>query len=237
MENYIVLDIETPNRSRSSISAIGIVIVENNEIKDTVYSLINPEDTFEDFIIEMTGIDPEMVKDKPKFNEFWPEIKELLNSYPIVGHNITFDLNVISTALEHYNIKAPSFKYYCTLKLAFKRLELKSYALENIMNYLNIKYDAHNALEDAKASYELFKYLNSIRKITPLDERIYTYNRREFNQLNRECVENINNLYGMCQALNYKENITQNQLSLFEKWLNENFENREYTIFNGILTK
>ena len=61
MKNYIVLDLETPNRLNNSMCSIGIVVVENNEIVDEIYTLINPESDFDDFNIAFTGLGPEDV--------------------------------------------------------------------------------------------------------------------------------------------------------------------------------
>ena len=159
MKDYIVVDIESPNMDSYSVSAIGIVIVKNNEKVDTVYSLINPEDYFDEEIIEMTGITPEMVENAPKFYEFWPKIEKLLTENPIVGHNVTYDLSVISTTLERYHIKVQKFEYFCTMKLSKKRMTLDSYALTYIMSQLNFEYNAHNALADAEATFYLFQHL------------------------------------------------------------------------------
>jgi hypothetical protein len=88
MNDYIVLDLETPNRYCNSMSSIGIVIVEDGYVVEEKYSLINPEAPFDDFNIAFTGIHPEDVKDAPTFPEYWDEIKDLLLDNIIIGQNI-----------------------------------------------------------------------------------------------------------------------------------------------------
>ena len=51
MKDYIVLDLETPNRYNNSMSSIGIVVVEDGKVVDELYSLINPEAEFDSFNI------------------------------------------------------------------------------------------------------------------------------------------------------------------------------------------
>ena len=51
MSRYVAFDVETPNYANDRMSAIGIVVVEDGEITDTFYSLINPECRFDSFNI------------------------------------------------------------------------------------------------------------------------------------------------------------------------------------------
>ena len=101
-ERYIVFDVETPNRNNNRISAIGITIIENGSITNTFYSLVNPDTTFDKFNIKLTGISPDMVKDKPNFPELWPTIKPLMDDGILVAHNATFDMSVLYNCLKHY---------------------------------------------------------------------------------------------------------------------------------------
>ena len=236
MDKFVVLDIESPNTYFNSVSAIGIIIVENNKITDKIYSLINPEDEFEEDIIELTVITQEMVEDKPTFYEFWPEREYLLVTNTIIGHNITYDLTVISNSLENYNINVPDFKYICTYKLSYNLLKLEAYSLEYIMNQLNYDYDAHNALADAEAAYYLYKHLDNIQKITPINQKIFC-NKDKNSSINEKLYPNINELYGMILEFRYKEKITENQINLFKEWINKNKEYSDIKEIKNIIIR
>lgn len=236
MDKYIVLDIESPNTYFSSVSAIGIIVVENNKITDKIYSLINPEEEFEDYIIELTGITPEMVEDKPTFKEFWPEIEELLIMNTIVGHNISYDLTVISNSLRKYHIDVPSFKYVCTLNLSRQLLTLNSYALTDIMKELNVDYDAHNALADAEVTHYLFNYLKNIKPIAPINVKNYS-KYVNYNNIIEELYPNINELYGITMEFKYKDEITENQIQVFRDWIEKNREYSNIKKINIIIKK
>ena len=161
IKDYISIDIENPNARGNSICSIGIIVVNNNEVVDEKYSLINPEDRFDINNSNITGLNYADVKDAPTFKEYWKNIKELLENNIIIGHNITYELTVIAKALERYDIEVPIFNYYCTLNLSRSFISTNSYSLDNLCDLLNINLENHhNALEDAKASQRIFEYLN-----------------------------------------------------------------------------
>ena len=49
MTRFIVFDVETPNYQNNRMSAIGITVIENGEIVDDYYSLVDPETHFDYF--------------------------------------------------------------------------------------------------------------------------------------------------------------------------------------------
>ena len=54
MKDFAAIDFETANNQRSSVCSVGIVVVRNDEIVDTFYSLINPERNYY-FLLVLTG--------------------------------------------------------------------------------------------------------------------------------------------------------------------------------------
>lgn len=237
MFDHIVLDIESPNFDCNSISAIGIVVVKNNKIVDTIYSLINPEDEFIEETIQMTGITPDMVKHSPKFNEFWPIIEDLLLKYPIVCHNVSYDLGVISRNLHHYGIKVPRFTSLCTLKLSRERMDLNCHGLEYLMNELGYEYNAHNALSDAEATEYLFNQLNDIKEITVFDQETFFLRNLSKKEINDNLTSNFNEIYGLTMSLKYKDKINDNHKQLLVEWIDKNVENNEDSDINKIIEK
>ncbi|MBQ6219742.1 MAG: hypothetical protein IJJ47_08425 [Methanosphaera sp.] len=237
MDNYIVLDIENPNDDRNSISAIGIIVVENNKEKERIYSLINPEDYFDSHIIGITGITPEMVKNQPTLPEYWPKIEDIITKNVVVGHNITYDLSVISKSLERYKMMIPSFNYCCTLKLSRKRMKLDSYGLTDIAEYLNIKYKAHNAIEDARATFLLYQHLNELKEIKLTDIKRFAYTPAYEKDFSDEIAVNINELYGIVKVINNKNEINSENLKVLRSWYDNNKKYSNHIIFNDLLMK
>jgi DNA polymerase III subunit epsilon len=150
---FVAIDFETANTDRSSACSLGITIVENNKIVDNKYWLIRPHELyFDPFNISIHGITENDVKDKPEFCELWPEIKGYLDNNLIIAHNASFDISVLRHVLNQYNINYPEFYYTCTWYISRKVWQgLNSYCLDNVANHLSIKFQHHNALEDAKA--------------------------------------------------------------------------------------
>lgn len=234
MKDYVVLDLENPNFRQNSISAVGIVLVRDNKAVEKIYSLINPEDTFDRINMDITKIAPHMVKDSPTLPEFWPVIKDLLTNNIVVGHNITYDLKLLSRSLQRYQIPVPDFRFICTLSLSRRFLDLPSYKLENIAKKLHIIYNPHNAIEDARAAYELFEYINRHREISPSEAKHYHYVPKVVEKYDPKLSTNINNLYGMLRVVLFEEYITEAQFKLFENWYEINRQYSQYLIFHKI---
>ena len=74
-ERFIAFDLEMPGQKDLRISAIGITVVEDGEIVDSYYHLVNPETEFDPFVIDLVGITPEMVENEPTFPEIWRDIE------------------------------------------------------------------------------------------------------------------------------------------------------------------
>lgn len=234
MKDYVVLDLENPNFRQNSICAIGIVLVKDNKVIEKKYSLINPEDSFDRINMDITKIAPHMVRESPTLPEYWHEIENLLTNNIVVGHNITYDLRVLSKSLQRYNIPIPDFNFICTLSLSRKNLKLSSYKLENIAKHLHIIYNPHNAIEDARAAQELFEQINRHNEISPKEAKHYHFIPKVHEKYDPKLSTNINNLYGMVRVILFEEYITEAQFSLLEEWYTENKQYNQYLIFHKI---
>lgn len=104
MENkYVVIDLETNGNSPKKgdrIIQFAAVVVRNGKIVEEYSSLINPLQPISPFIEELTGINDEMVKDAPLFEEIAEKVQELLKDAYFVAHNVLFDLSFLSEELE-----------------------------------------------------------------------------------------------------------------------------------------
>ena len=159
MKDYIVFDLEYPNRRQNSICSLGIVVVKNGVITDKIYTLINPEDRFDSQNIKVHNIEPYMVQDSPTLKEYWIKIEKLFKENIVVGHNIKSDLRILSAALERYDIEPLELRSCCTLEMSKAILSEKKYSLSFLANKIGYEYEAHNALEDALACHILLNFL------------------------------------------------------------------------------
>ncbi len=159
---YAIVDIETTggHAAANGITEIAILIHNGKEITDTFRSLINPQKSIPVYIQALTGIDEEMVRSAPKFEELASQIYALLKDKVFVAHNVNFDYSFI-----HYHLSSAGFllqsKKLCTVRLSRKILPgLPSYSLGKLCSQIGIKIDdRHRALGDASATAKLFSLL------------------------------------------------------------------------------
>lgn len=175
-QKFAIIDIETTGgiARRDKITEIGIIIIQNNDIVDQFETLINPERSIPSEISRITGITNEMVSTAPKFFEVAKTITLLTTDCIFVAHNVSFDYGFIK---EEYAQLGYSFsrKKLCTLQMARRQFKgLGSYSLGNLIKHFNITVTArHRAMEDCKATVELFRILlNEEKQNKPLGKLI-----------------------------------------------------------------
>lgn len=235
--SFVVLDIENPNSRGNSICAIGMLIVKDGALVRKEYSLINPEDRFDRTNSEITGITESMVLNSPTLKDYWPEIDSLLSSNVIIGHNIKYDLSVLSKALYRYNMPVPAFQYLCTLELSRSLFSASSYKLSNLLGSIGVSYDEHNALADAEAAYTLLSYLNSSFDLSSITSSEYRYEHTIRQTLDSKLASNINDLYGIIQGINYDGVVDSMEIQFLQKWIDDNSKYRDYMAFNKIINE
>lgn len=153
MSRWIVFDVETPNSANDRMSAIGLCVVEDGEIVKELYTLVNPETHFSWFNVNLTGITPEAVADKPTFPVLWTLLEPMMNSGTLVAHNAAFDMSVLAKCLRDYGIswkaQAP---YVCTCTMGRACYPaLENHRLDTLCRHLGLPLDHHNAGSDSRA--------------------------------------------------------------------------------------
>ena len=92
MRDFAAIDFETANEQPSSVCSVGVVIVRDEEIVDSFYSLIHPEpEYYQWFCQRVHGLGPEDTEDAPVFPYVWEKIEALIEGLPLVAHNSRFD--------------------------------------------------------------------------------------------------------------------------------------------------
>lgn len=149
--NFTAIDFETATSHGNSICSMGICVIENNRIVETKEILIRPEPfEFQEYNILIHGITPDLVADKPRFCDYWEQIKPYLENRIVVAHNASFDIGALRTTLDYYKIEYPVLDYLCTVKLSQKAYpELPSHKLNAMADALGISFCHHHAADDA----------------------------------------------------------------------------------------
>lgn len=117
MRDFAAIDFETANGYRTSVCSVGVVIVEDGEIADTYYHLIQPTPNFyTQFTTQVHGLTRLDTDGQPLFPEIWAEIVPKIKYLPLVAHNKAFDENCLKAVFQAYG-------------MAYSRLSVFLYAI------------------------------------------------------------------------------------------------------------
>lgn len=160
-DNIVVFDVESTGVDVTKDEIIQIAAIKINSKGETI-------ETFERFIspvksvkdsYHVHGFSDEYLRengeDKIKvLNEFL----DFSNSAVIVGHNVQFDINILSSELLRSSLKGTNFKgFYDTLDI-YRRFHtgVENHKLETLSRVFNTKNKpSHNAMDDILATAEL----------------------------------------------------------------------------------
>ncbi len=159
---YAILDIETTGGkfNEEGITEIAIYKFDGQKVVDQFISLVNPEQPIQPFVVGLTGINNEMLRNAPKFYEVAKRIVEITNDCIIVAHNANFDHRILRLEFRRLGFEYDR-KTLCTVELSKKLIpDQDSYSLGKLVRALGIPLsDRHRANGDALATVKLFKML------------------------------------------------------------------------------
>ena len=159
---YAILDIETTGGkfNEEGITEIAIYKFDGHKVVDQLITLVNPEKEIQPFVVKLTGINSNMLKNAPKFHEVAKRILEITKDCIVVAHNSSFDYRILKTEYKRlgYTFERDTL---CTVELSRKLIPDKpSYSLGKLCKSLGIPMsDRHRASGDALATIQLFKLL------------------------------------------------------------------------------
>ena len=151
---YAILDIETTGGkyNEEGITEIAIYKYDGHEIVDQFISLINPEREIQPFVVNLTGINSNMLRSAPKFYEVAKRIVEITEGCILVAHNAQFDYRILCMEFRRlgFEYERPTL---CTVELAKDLIPNQpSYSLGKLVRSLGIPVaDRHRASGDATA--------------------------------------------------------------------------------------
>jgi len=161
---YAILDIETTGGkyNEEGITEIAIHKFDGHTVVDQFISLVNPEKEIQPFVVNLTKINNQMLRNAPKFFEVAKRIVEITQDTVLVAHNAQFDYRILRTEFRRlgYNFER---KTLCTVDLSKQLIpDAESYSLGKLVRSLGIPVsERHRANGDALATLKLFKLLLS----------------------------------------------------------------------------
>ncbi len=170
--NFTAIDFETANSQRSSACSIGLAIVKNGVLTETLHFLIKPTPFyFNQINIQVHGITRENVAEALTFAGIWRQIAPYLENQVIVAHNAAFDTSVLRYALDAYNLEYPTLEYACSLMLARKVVpQVPRHGLFSLSNEFNITLNHHDAESDARACALIMLRLADITSASDIED-------------------------------------------------------------------
>lgn len=164
-QTFCIVDIETTGFSpiKNNIIEIGAIKYKNGDIVDKFESYVF-SDNIPLKIIEITGINNDIVVNSPTINKVLHNFKIFLKDSIFMAHNAMFDFNFINNKLVQNKIPVMKNRVICTLALARKTLKAEKYGLEFLNKFLGINYPIrHRAYADCFIALKVFE--NSILNI------------------------------------------------------------------------
>lgn len=170
MQTIVCLDIETTglDPEKEAIIEIGAIKFSGKRVIAEFDVLINPRRPINQFITNLTGITNAMVMNAPYLSDVLREFVDFVGDAPILGQNVGFDLSFF-----HKVGALKGNQTIDTYELASVLLPTASrYALGALASRLGVmQQNAHRALDDARATMEVYHKLIEILQELP-DELI-----------------------------------------------------------------
>ncbi|MEH6406819.1 MAG: exonuclease domain-containing protein [Leeuwenhoekiella sp.] len=198
---YAILDLETTGGkyNEEGVTEVAIYKYDGHNVVDQFISLINPERPIQAFVVGLTGINNDMLRNAPKFYEVAKRIIEITADCIVVAHNAQFDYRILQLEFDRlgYDYQRKSL---CTVELAKDLLPGQdSYSLGKLVRSLGIPIlDRHRANGDALATVKLFQLLldkDSSKKI--IQESIKLNPKKEINNKLRDLIEEVPSVIGV----------------------------------------
>ena len=165
--NFVIVDVETTGGSpkNSKITEIAMYKYDGIQIIDEYSSLVDPEIEIPAFIVRLTGITNDHVKNAPKFYEIAKTIIEFCEDTIFVAHNASFDYGMFRSEFKTlgYDFRKP---HLCTVQAARQIIPgHDSYSLGKLSRAIGIEIkNRHRAGGDAFATTKLFDILHQKNK-------------------------------------------------------------------------
>ncbi|KAB7672955.1 ATP-dependent DNA helicase DinG [Bacillus sp. B1-b2] len=170
---FVVVDLETNGNSPKKgdrIIQFAAVVIEEGRIVEEYSSFVNPLQTINPFIAELTGITDDMVDTAPIFDEIADKVKDLLEDAYFVAHNVLFDLSFLNEELEQAGFRRFMGPFLDTVELSrilFPTAD--GYKLTDLATQQGIVHSRpHQADSDAYVTAELLLILLNKLEDLPL---------------------------------------------------------------------
>ena len=164
--DFVVVDVETsgldPAAGARVIEIAAVRINQTGQIKDSMSSLVNPEDgnTGADWI---HGITADMVTAAPTFDQIFDDLARVMDNAIFVAHHAKFDESFLAAEAQLAGAKLLTMPAICTYWLARNTVKgTDNFKLGTLATHFEISQEsAHTALDDAKVVAQMLPMMMS----------------------------------------------------------------------------
>jgi DNA polymerase-3 subunit epsilon len=152
--NFVAVDVETANADMASICSIGLVYFKEGVVAKRLEFLVDPEDDFDPINISVHGIRPEDVMGAPNMQRVFPLVTAALVT-TVVVHHTHFDRVAFCRAATKNGFQEPACAWLDSARVArraWEKFSQRGYGLANLANEFGIRFEHHQAAEDAYAA-------------------------------------------------------------------------------------
>jgi len=115
--NTLIVDVETTGLpSRDPETEVVSIAMINSEGRIVLAGLVNPQRPIPLEAQKVHGIDDRMVKDAPPFKVIGNLIAGTMEGKRVVCYNAGFDVHLLVTLFQRYNINIPDFDVQCAME-------------------------------------------------------------------------------------------------------------------------
>lgn len=186
---FAIIDTETTggNPAKDKVMEIAIILHDGTRVVDEFTTLINPRVPIAPFIKKLTGINDNMVKDAPTFEDVAQKILDMTKGRIFVAHNVGFDYGVLRNEFRRIGVRFDR-KQLCTVKFSRRVMPgCQSYSLGKLCREIGINLEGrHRAYGDAAATAELFT------RLLQEDKEKVLHNMLEVELTGLDAVPNLN---------------------------------------------
>ncbi len=155
--DFTVIDVETANPNLGSICQVGIAVFRAGKLHETWSSLVNPNDYFHPMNVSVHGIDESMVSSAPLWADIYNQILPFVTGQIVASH-MPFDRTATFRACQNAGLEHFDCSWLDTAKVArraWSEFSRSGYGLKNLASSFEIRFEHHDALEDARAAGEI----------------------------------------------------------------------------------
>jgi len=150
--DFVVIDVETACSNYGSICQVGIVGFAGQREVLAWDQLVDPKQAFDDFNVQLHGIDADRVRGAPDFRGAYQHISSLLSGRTAVAHS-GFDRGALRRACGDHGLVEIEARWLDSVSVARVAWpELPNHKLKTLAEHLSLPLNHHDALSDARAA-------------------------------------------------------------------------------------